>query len=239
MAKIDFKGVVEWIKKKKILILGSLFIIGVLLVLFQKSCGGGYESRRYSELKGQFEAYKKTAEEKEKQLRAMEKIVTEENVSLRKEVDKLEIEKGEALSGTAEANKKIFEKELELKDLKKQAAGITDLNELVLNLRLQVKTAEENFSLAIGDRDRYKLALDKSTLQIKDLQTIISNKDILLTKANAALSAEIVARKACEQTLSVGEKNFFLKRLGNLIGKGFMVYGIFSAGKDLLKVAQK
>jgi len=239
MAKIDFKGILEWIKKRKVLILGSLFIIGVLLVLFQKSCGGGYESRRYSELKGQFEAYKKTAEDKEKQLKAMEKIVTEENTSLRKKVDKLEIEKGEALAGTAEANKEIFEKELELKDLEKQAAGITDLKDLVFNLRAQVTVAEDNFSLAIGDRDRYKAALDKANLQIKDLNTIISNKDTLLAGVNAALAAEIVARKACEGAIKVGEKKTFLFRLGKLAGTGFKLYGLYSAGRDFIGMVKK
>lgn len=234
MVKINFKGIIEWIKKRRVLILGALFVIGLLFILFQKSCGGGYESRRYSELKGQFEAYKKTAEEKEKQLKAMEKIVKEENASLHKNIDKLEIEKGLALAGTGEANKKIVEKELEIKDLKKQAAGITDLNELVVNLRAQVKAAEDGFSLALGDRDGYKLALDKANLQINDLNTIISNKDILNAKLNTTLAAEIVARKACEGAIKVGEKNTFLFKLGKLAGNGFKLYGIYSAGRDII-----
>lgn len=237
---MNTKKLLQAVLEKKIILLMALFIAGVLAVLlFQKSCGGGYESSKYLELKGRFAAHKETAEQKEKALEAMDEIVTEENATLRGKIDKLEIEKGEILADSAEINKKIFEKDLELKDLYEKESEITSVNELVINLRAQIFTLQDSFSLAIEDRDKFKAALTKAEGQIVGLNLIIDNKTILETKLRAALAAEIVARKACEGLIKVGEKNTIFNKLGKLAGNGFKLYGIYSAGRDLIKAVNK
>ncbi len=223
----------------KTYLLVALVIVGLMVIVFtQKSCGGGYESPEYLELKGQFTAYKATAKQKEKQLHAMEKIVKEENASLRGKVDKLEIEKGEILIGTADRNKKIFEQGLELEDLRDKEAGIQDDKDLIFNLRQQISKLDSNFTLAIEDRDKYKAALGSANLQIKSLELIIDNKDILIDRFRVSLAAEIVARKSAEAVMAVGEKNNFLLKGLRFVGNGFKIYGMYAAGRDILKGAK-
>ena len=224
----------------KTYLLVALVIVGLMVIVFtQKSCGGGYESPEYLELKGQFTAYKATAKQKEKQLHAMEKIIKEENASLNDQVDKLEIEKGEILAESAEINKKIFEKDLELEDLKEKEKQFTGLSwDLVNNLRAQNAALQGKFTLAIEDRDKYKATLGRANLQIKSLELIIDNKDILIDRFRVSLAAEIVARKSAEAVMAVGEKNNFLLKGLRFVGNGFKIYGMYAAGRDILKGAK-
>lgn len=236
--KLDFKKAITWILGKKYFLLMALFLIAVLAILFQKSCGGGYESKKYLELKGKFTAHQASAEQKEIELKAVEAIVTEQNTSLLDKVDRLEIEKGQILADTADRNKKIFEQDLELKDLRKKETEITDINELVLNLRAQIFKLKSNFSLAIEDRDKYKAALSTSETQILDLKLVILNQEDLEKSLRDSLAAKDMALKACEGLIKVGEKNTIFNRIGKLAGKGFQLYGMYSAGRDILKGAK-
>ena len=233
------KKAIKWILEKKVFLLMVLFGIAVLAILLQKSCGGGYDSPKYLELKGRFEAYKETAEQKEAQAAAMGKIVKEENKTLSDKVDRLEIEKGEILSVSGERYKKIVDKDAELQDLKEKEKALTGLSwDLVNNLKSQASTIEGKFSLAIEDRDAEKSARLKAEEQIVNLKIIIDNKDILERQLQSALAAEIVARKACEDLVKVGEKDTIIYKLGKLAGKGFQFYGMYSAGRDLLKAVK-
>lgn len=236
---MNFKKLLESVFGKKIFPLMALVIVGLMVIIFtQKSCGGGYDSPEYLELKGQFTAYKATAEQKEKQLHAMEKIIKEENASLSDQVDKLEIEKGEILIDTADRNKKIFEQGLELEDLREKEAGIQDDKNLIFNLRQQISKLDSNFTLAIEDRDKYRSALGTANLQIKSLEITIDNKDILIGRLKITLAAEIVARKAAEAVMAVGEKNNFLLKGLRFVGNGFKIYGMYAAGRDILKAGK-
>ena len=231
--------IIKWILEKKVFLLMALFGIAFLAILFQKSCGGGYDSPKYLELKRRFEAHKETAEQKEAQAAAMGKIIKEENKTLGDKVDRLEIEKGRILAESGERYKKIIEKDMELQDLKEKEKSFTGLSwDLVNNLRSQIIALEGKFSLAIEDRDAEKSARLKAEEQIVDLKTIIDNKDILERQLRVALAAEIVARKACEGVIKVGEKSTIVHKLGKLAGDGFKFYGIYSAGRDLLKAAK-
>jgi len=233
------KKTIKWILEKKVFLLMVLFGIAVLAILLQKSCGGGYDSPKYLELKGRFEAYKETAEQKEAQAAAMGKIVKEENKTLSDKVDRLETEKGKILAVSAERYKKIIEKDVQLQDLKEKEKSFTGLSwDFVNNLKSQIITLEGKFSLAIEDRDAEKAARLKAEEQIVDLKIIIDNKDILEGQLRVALGAEVVARKACEDVIKVGEKNTIIYKLGRLAGKGFKIYGMYSVGKDLLKAVK-
>lgn len=230
---------IKWILEKKVFLLMVLFGIAVLAILLQKSCGGGYDSPKYLELKGRFEAYKETAEQKEAQAAAMGKIVKEENKTLRDKVDRIEIEKGEILAVSGERYKKIVKKDAELQGLKEKEKSFSGLSwGLVNNLKAQVTTLEGKFSLAIEDRDAEKSARLKAEEQIVNLSIIIDNKEILEKQLQSALAAEIVARKACEDLVKVGEKNTIIYKLGKLAGNGFKIYGFYSAGRDLIKAAK-
>lgn len=230
---------IKWILEKKVFLLMALFGIALLAILFQKSCGGGYDSPKYLELKGRFEAHKEAAEQKEAQLSAMGKIVKEENKALGDKVDKLETEKGEILAESGERYKKIAEKDIELQALKEKEKTFTGLSwGLVNNLKSQNSTLQSNITLIIEDRDAEKTARLKAEEQVVKLKVIIDNKEILEGQLRMALGAEIVARKACEDVVKVGEKNTFIYKLGKLAGDGFKYYGIYSAGRDLLKAAK-
>lgn len=234
---------INWILGKKRFLLMALFVVAVLAVflLGQKSCGGGYDSPEYLELKGQFTAYKTQAEQKEKEGAAMEEIITKSNEALRNQVDKLEIEKGLALVDTADANKEIFEKDLELTTLREKEAEIEELPELVLNLRAQILTLENKVTLKDTAAIGLTSAFAAANKQILKLEGIIFNKDLLIDGPKGLrvqLAAERVARMACEDLIKVGEKNTLWFKIGKLAGNGFKIYGIYSAGRDILKGAK-
>lgn len=214
----------------------ALFLFGVLSVLlFQKNCGGGYDSKKYLELKGQFEAYKAQAEQKEREGKILEEITAKENKALRDQVDKLEIEKGNAMSEAAEVNKEIYEKDQELAALREREAEIEDLPELVLNLRAQILTLENTVTLKDEVALNLTSALQAANGQIKKLESIIFNKDQLIDSLSVQLAAERVARMACEDLVKIGERSSIFHKVGKLAAKGFMIYGIYSAGRDIIK----
>jgi len=232
----------KWITtilEKKVFLLMALFVAALFAVLFfQKNCGGGYESKEYLELKGQFNAHKAQAEQKERALQALEEITTKGNAALRDKVNKLEIEKGGALADVADVRKEMWEKDRELENLREREAEIEDLPELVLNLREQNLTLENTITL----KDKVALnltgALQAANKQIVGLEEIIFKKDELIKGMWVALAAERVARMACEDVVKVGEKNTFWNKIGKLAGKGFQIYGIYSAGRDIIKAAK-
>lgn len=227
------------------LIAGAGFALVMLLIgsmIFQKSCGGGYESPEYFKLKGQFEAYKATAEQKEEDRLALEAKKEEENTALLEKIDKLEIEKGEILIESAERNKKIFEKDMELEDLKEKEESMEGLSwDLVANLRAQNVALQGKFTLAIEDRDKFRSALNKANFQIIDLKTIIANKDLIIDGPDGLrveLAAKDLALKIAEETMAVGEKNNFVLKALRFVGNGFKIYGAYAAGRDILKGAK-
>lgn len=232
---------------KKISVFGLKFsvtfiFLGVLVlsvIALTQSCPPGRESPEYFKLKGEFEVYKAEAEKRADELvlhAGKTKVV---NAKLRKDIHKLEISKGLILAESAEINKKIFEQELELKDLQDKESGIQDDMELIFNLRLQVSTLQSNFSLAIKDRDKYKAALKEEEKKSLKLEGIIMLRDETIGVLRPALAAERVARLACEDVIAVGEKDSVWFKIGNLVGKGFKYYGIFAAVRDTVKVAGK
>jgi len=231
-------GAIKSLAGKKVFLLMALFGIALLAILFQKSCGGGYDSPEYLKLKGRFEAHKEEAEQKEKDLLVLKEITAKENTELRDQVDKLEIEKGLALADTAEANKKIFEKDRELAVLQEREVEIEELPELVTNLKAQIFTLQGKITLKDEAAIGLIGALAAANKQIKGLEGVIFKKDKLIEALEISRAAERVARMACEDLIKVGEKNTFIYKLGKLAGNGFKYYGIYSAGRDLLKAAK-
>lgn len=222
------------------IICGSLFVICALLVCFliwTESCGGGYESKEYFKLKAEFDIYKAESEAAYSAMEQTDAVTKKENTELRADINKLEISRGLALADAAEVRKEIFEKDQELAELREREAEIVDLPELVVNLRAQILTLHGKITL----KDRVELsltgALQAANGQVAKLEGIIFNKDQLIDGPKGlrvALAAERVARMAAEAAMAVGEKKTFAYKLTKVIGNGFKIYGIYSAGRDII-----
>jgi len=221
---------------KLLLILAAAIII---IALLTSSCKDGRESKDYFKLKGEFSVYKSAAEKRAEELEESDAVTKKKNVELRDEIDELEISKGRILAESAGRNKKIFEQELELTALQEKESWIQDDKKLILNLRLQISTLESNFSLAIKDRDKEKEARKTADKQILKLEAIIVLRDETIGKLRPALAAERVARLAAEDVIATGEKNTVFFKIGKFVGNGFKLYGIFSAGKEIVRAVKK
>jgi len=219
------------------LIFLAVLILSVIALV--QSCPKGRESPEYFRLKGEFEVYKAEAERSAAVVEESDAATKKENEKLREDIDDLEISKGLILAESADRNKKIFEQELELKDLQEKESGIVDDKKLIVNLRLQVSTLQSSFSLAIEDRNKEKEAREKSDTQIFKLEGIIKLRDETIGVLRPALAAERVARLAAEAVISTGEKDSVFFKIGKLVGNGFKIYGIFAAVRDTVKVAGK
>ncbi len=223
-------------------VIGIIFVFVIMLLvvsLSPSSCRSGRESPEYFKLKGEFEVYKEAAEKARIEVEESDAVTEKENAELRTEIDELEISKGLILAESAERNKEIFEQELELKELQEKESSITSTNELVLNLRAQVSTLQGNFSLAIKDRDEYMEALKEEEKKSLRLEGIIKLRDVTIGALRPALAAERIARLACEDLTSEGEKNTFFFKLGKGVGTLLKIYGGYSAGKDFIKAIGK
>lgn len=231
--------IISEIFKKNLKWAALVFAVLILLLILSPGKRSGHDSKKYLLLKGQFEAYKTAAEKENKELQELGASVEKRNVDLRAEIDELEISKGEILAESADINKELAQKQLEIEDLQEKESGIIKLEDLVLNLRSQISTLQDSFSLAIRDRDAAIAALGESEKQVLKLEKIIIGKDEMNAQLNVALAAEFVARKASEAVISTGEKRTLFYKAGKLAGDLFKLYGIFSAGKDIVKLASK
>jgi len=215
-------------------------IILVLLassIVINKSCRGGYESPAYVKLKAKFDTYKAESEAAYSAMEETDAVTKKENTGLRAEVDKLEISQGLALADVADVRKEIFEKDQELDDLREREAELGDLPELVVNLRAQIFTLQGKITLKDQVEEGLLGALQASNGQVSKLEGIIFNKDQLIDGPKGlrvALAAERVARMAAEAAMAVGEKKTFGYKLGKLVGNGFKLYGMYSAGRDII-----
>lgn len=156
--------------KRHIFYISAMFLIAGAGFLALRSCNAHYK-RNVSELKGQHEAYKKTAEEKEK--KSQETIVKKEMVIAEKDKDILRLKKDIEFIYNESS-----EKGKEIKELNEELKGLTDKDKIISNLKSQVKAWSERFAIA---------------------QNIIAKKDEIIFSLTEKYEAQLVISKEWEE----------------------------------------
>jgi len=162
-----------------------LIILGILIFVFlifnqTRGCYEARKSKQLSEIEGRLQSYQEETAKKEAE---MSKALLERE----KKIEALERKNEVLKSESDEINKQIIEKSKKIKELEREGEILENKDQIIFNLKAQVKEWQDQFSLAIKDRDNwkeqalnYKVALYKAELSVEELKENLQRKDNII-----------------------------------------------------------